>query len=69
MAIHVPMKMEVFDGNETNVVWPAWRLDLNHSITFEFGAVGVDIVDGKIAEDIIDAGDDVTSRLHRLPGH
>ena len=53
------LKMEKFDGNETKIIWPAWRLDLNRRITFEFGAVGVDIVDGKITEDAINIGDDI----------
>ena len=53
------LKMEKFDGNETKIIWPAWRLDLNRRITFEFGAVGVDIVDGKITEDVINIGDDI----------
>ena len=40
--------MEKFDGNETKIIWPAWKLDLDRRITFEFGEVGVDIVDGRI---------------------
>ena len=53
------LKVEKFDGNETKIIWLAWRLDLNRRITFEFGAVGVDIVDGKITEDAINIGDDI----------
>ena len=50
--------MEQFDGNETRTIWPAWKLDLDRRITFEFGEVGVDIVDGRITEDQINIGDD-----------
>ena len=37
------LKMEKFDGNETKIIWPAWKLDLDRRITFEFGAIGVNI--------------------------
>ena len=53
------LMMEKFDGNETKIIWPAWKLDLDRRIAFEFGAVGVDIFDCKVTEDMIDAGDDV----------
>ena len=36
--------MPRFDGNESNVIWPEWRLDLKRRVTFEFGKVGVDII-------------------------
>ena len=51
--------MEQFDGNETRTIWPAWKLDLDRRITFEFGEVGVDIVDGRITEDQINSGDGI----------
>ena len=39
--------MPRFDGNESNVIWPEWRLDLKRRVTFEFGKVGVDIINVK----------------------
>ena len=49
------LKMEKFDGNETKIIWPAWKLDLDRRITFEFGApasvdVAVDGIDADFAE-------------------
>ena len=51
--------MPRFDGNESNVIWPEWRLDLKRRVTFEFGEVGVDIINGKIDEDWLDDVDDI----------
>ena len=45
------LKMERFDGNETKIIWPAWRLGLNSRVTFEFGAAGVEIIGCKITEE------------------
>ena len=42
--------MPRFDGNESNVISPEWRLDLKRRVTFEFGKVGVDIINGDIDE-------------------
>ena len=28
-------KMERFNGNESNVIWPEWRLDLKRRVIFE----------------------------------
>ena len=28
-------RMPRFDGNESNVIWPEWRLDLKRRVTFE----------------------------------
>ena len=52
-------KMERFDGNESNVIWPEWRLDLKRRVTFEFGEVGVDVINGTITEDCVDEIDDI----------
>ena len=60
------LKMEKFDGNETKIIWPAWKLDLDRRITFEFGAIGVNIVDGKLSEEHINIGDDVETHQSLL---
>ena len=51
--------MPRFDGNESNVIWPEWRLDLKRRVTFEFGKVGVDIINGDIDEGWINDVDDI----------
>ena len=53
--------MPRFDGNESNVIWPEWRLDLKQRVTFEFVKVGVNIINGNIDQDCLDDG-------CRLPG-
>ena len=51
--------MPRFDGNESNVIWPEWRLDLKRRVTFEFGKVGVDIINGDIDEGWLDNVGDI----------
>ena len=60
------LKVEEFDGNETKIIWPAWKLDLDRRITFEFGAIGANIVDGKLTEEHINIGDDVETHQSLL---
>ena len=60
------LKVERFGGNETKIIWPAWKLDLDRRITFEFGAIGVNIVDGKLSEEHINIGDDVETHQSLL---
>ena len=41
------------------MIWPEWRLDLKRRVTFEFGEVGVDVINGTITEDWVDEIDDI----------
>ena len=51
--------MPRFDGNESNVIWPEWRLDLKRRVAFEFGKVGADIINGGIDEGWLDNAGDI----------
>ena len=49
-----------FSGNDGKIVWPAWKLELFEIIKFEFGAVGIEILEGRLTEQMIKEGDDVS---------
>ena len=55
-----------FSGNDGKIVWPAWKLELYDRIKFEFGAIGIEILEGRLTEDMIKEGDDVDRVLPLL---
>ena len=43
-----------FSDNEGDIIWPAWRAELKQRISFEFGKIGNQIIEGEVTESDVD---------------
>ena len=46
--------MTRFSDNEGDIIWPAWRAELKQRISFEFGKIGNQIIEGEVTESDVD---------------
>ena len=45
-----------FSDNEGNIIWPAWRAELEQQVALEFGKIGNQIIEGGVKESGADQG-------------
>ena len=54
-----------FSDNEGDIIWPAWRAELEQRVAFEFGKIGNQIIEGEVKESDVDLGE-VTEKINAL---
>ena len=54
-----------FSDNEGEIIWPAWRAELKQRVSFEFGKIGNQIIEGEVKEEDVDHGE-VTADINSL---
>ena len=54
-----------FSDNEGDIIWPAWRAELEQRVAFEFGKIGNQIIEGEVKESDVDLGG-VTEKINAL---
>ena len=52
-----------FGGNDGKIVWPAWKVEFFNIVKFEIGHIGVDILEGRMTEEMIKEGDDIERNM------
>eukprot|EP00937_MAST-01D_sp_MAST-1D-sp2_P005446 g5446.t1 len=52
-----------FGGNDGEIVWPAWKVEFFNIVKFEIGHIGVDVLEGRMTEEMIKEGDDIERNM------
>ena len=52
-----------FGGNDGKIVWPAWKVEFFNIVKFEIGHIGVDVLEGRMTEEMIKEGDDIERNM------
>ena len=52
-----------FSDNEGEIIWPAWRAELKQRVSFEFGKIGNQIIEGEVKEEDADHGEVTATAL------